>query len=81
MKIYRVIGNYRQGKKLIRITKEIAAKNKQEAEEYFYSFLGSVYGKNRREINIEDAYSIPLKEATDPRARYKINKLGGEHGE
>lgn len=81
MKIYRVIGNYRQGNEWIHITKEVAAKNKQEAEDYFYSLLGSVYRKNRREIRIEDAYSIPLKDASDPRAIYRYKKFGGEHGE
>ncbi len=81
MKIYRVIGNYKQGKKWVHISKEVAARNKQEAEDYFYSLLGSIYRKNRREVNIEDVYSIPLKEASDPRAIYRYKKAGGEHGE
>ncbi|MGC8565192.1 MAG: 50S ribosomal protein L18Ae [Thermoplasmata archaeon] len=81
MKIYKVIGSMKNGKKWESINKEIAAKNKEMAMDEFYALLGSIYKKNRREIKIEDAYSIPLKDATDPRAIYKTRKHGEEHGE
>jgi Ribosomal protein L20A (L18A) len=81
VKIYRIIGNYKEGKNWVHISKEVTAKNKQEAEDYFYSLLGSIYRKKRREIRIEDAYSIPLKDATDPRAIHRYKKAGGENGE
>lgn len=81
MKVYRVIGTMKNGKKWINITKEIAAKNKEMAIDEFYALLGSIYRKKRREIRIDDAYSIPSKEATDPRAIFKVEKHGEEHGE
>lgn len=81
MKIYRVIGSIKNGKRWENINKEIAAKNKEMAVDEFYALLGSIYRKTRRDIRIEDAYSIPMKDATDPRAIYKARKHGEEHGE
>ncbi|MGC8663742.1 MAG: 50S ribosomal protein L18Ae [Thermoplasmata archaeon] len=81
MKIYKVIGSIKNVNKWESISKEIAAKSKEMAIDEFYALLGSTYGKKRREIRIEDAYSIPLKEATDSRAIFKVKKHGEDHGE
>ncbi len=81
MKIYKVLGSIKRNNKWESIGKEIAAKSKEDAIDEFYALLGSTYGKKRREIKIEDAYSIPLKEAMDPRARVKVRKHGEDHGE
>ncbi len=81
MKIYRVVGSYKFGNRWLPFTKEIAAKNKEEAIDQYYSLLGSYYGKKRREIKVEDASSIPFEEAKDSRARYKYRKFGEKYGE
>ncbi len=81
MKIYRIVGSYKSGNKWLSFNKEIAARNKEEAIDQYYSLLGSYYGKKRREIKVEDASSIPFDEARDFRARYNYRKFGEKHGE
>jgi len=65
MTVFRVTGNFRKGKKRQIFTKEICVKNKQEAEEYVFSIIGSKHRAKRREITIEKIEKIPNDKVTD----------------
>jgi large subunit ribosomal protein LX len=63
--VFKVIGSYKKGKIVQKFTKEILTPNKQQAEEYVYSIMGSKHRLKRREINIDSIEQITADQVTD----------------
>ena len=61
-----VTGDFKKGGKIQKFTKEVLVINKQNAEEYIYSILGSKHRVKRREITITKIDELPLDKITDP---------------
>ncbi len=64
-KIFKVTGNFKKGKSLQKFTKEIIVDNKQLAEEYVYSIMGSKHRLKRKEITIDKIEEIAIDDVTD----------------
>ena len=64
--VFKVSGNYKKGKKSHKFTKEVLGENKQGAQEYIYSIIGSKHRVKRREIQIEKVEEITINQVTDP---------------
>jgi large subunit ribosomal protein LX len=65
MNVFKVIGSYKKGKVVQKFTKEILTPNKQQAEEYVYSIMGSKHRLKRREIIIDSIEQIGPDQVTD----------------
>jgi large subunit ribosomal protein LX len=72
MQVFKITGNYRKGKRSQKFTKEIITENKQKAEEYILSIMGSKHRVKRREITIENIEKISTDQVTDPIIRQMI---------
>jgi large subunit ribosomal protein LX len=72
MQIFKITGNFKKGKRSQKFTKEIIIENKQKAEEYILSIMGSKHRVKRREITIENIEKISTDQVTDPIIRQMI---------
>jgi len=66
MNVFRVTGNFKKGKQIQKFIKEILIENKQKAEEYILSIMGSKHRVKRREISIDKIEKITVDKVTDP---------------
>jgi large subunit ribosomal protein LX len=74
MNVFKVVGSYRKGKFNQKFTKEILTQNKQQAEEYLYSVMGSKHRLKRREINIDSIEQIPADQVTNTIIRQMLEE-------
>ncbi|MFP4050734.1 MAG: 50S ribosomal protein L18Ae [Thermoplasmata archaeon] len=68
MKVYRVKGKFRMGRKRgqrQRFAKEVIADNKEDAVEKIYSVLGSKHRVQRTNVKIYETEEVPPEEAED----------------
>ena len=63
--VFKVIGSYKKGRRIQKFTKEILTQNRQKAEEYVYSIMGSKHHVKRKEIKIESIEQIQPDQVTD----------------
>ncbi|MDN5358760.1 MAG: Ribosomal protein 50S-L18Ae/60S-L20/60S-L18A [Candidatus Diapherotrites archaeon] len=56
--MWRFVGRYRKGKRIIRFTKEIDAPTKERALEILYSDLGSKHHVKRAQIIIDSVEEV-----------------------
>ena len=70
--VFKVTGSYKKGRRIQRFTKEIISVNKQKAEDYIYSILGSKHRVKRREITIDSIDKIPVEEITDTIIKHMV---------
>ena len=64
--VFKVTGNFIKNKKDHQFTKEVLVENKQMAQEYIFSVMGSKHRVKRREISIKKIEEISSSEVTDP---------------
>ena len=64
--VFKVIGNFKKGDRHLPFTKEVYVENKQKAQDYVYSVMGSKHKLKRREITIEKIEELALDKVTDP---------------
>lgn len=72
MNVFKVTGVFKKGKRSQKFSKEIFIENKQKAEEYIMSLMGSKHRVKRREIQIESIDKISTDQVTDPVIRQMI---------
>jgi large subunit ribosomal protein LX len=64
--VFKVTGNFTKNKKDHPFTKEVLVENKQKAQEFIYSVMGSKHRVKRREISIKKIEEIASSDVTDP---------------
>ena len=74
MKAFKATGTFLMGKDIQPFSKEVAAKDKNEAEELVYSIMGSKHNVKRFRIDIEKLVPIKDDEITDQVIAYKIKE-------
>ena len=62
MKAFRIIGQFKMGKKTVPFTKEIASGTKDEAVENIYSRIGSKHRIKRKKITIDSVRELEADE-------------------
>ena len=72
MKAFKATGTFLMGKDTQKFTKEVAAKDKKEAEEQVYSIIGSKHGVKRTQVNIDKITPVKNEEIEDPVVQYKV---------
>ena len=72
IKIFRVNGSFRKGKRHHKFKKEFLTENKEEAKELVYSIMGSKHRVKRRDIAIDNIESISADQVTDPIIKHMI---------
>ncbi len=74
MKAFKATGTFLMGEKTQLFSKEVAAKDKNEAEELVFSIMGSKHNVKRFRIDIEKISPLKPEEITDPVVAYKIKE-------
>lgn len=74
MKAFKVTGTFLMGREKQPFTKEVAAKDKSEAEEQVYSIIGSKHGVKRFRVNINKVDPMKPEDVTDSVIAHKIGK-------
>ncbi len=72
MKAFRVTGQFLMGGSFQAFSKEVAAKDEEEAVERVVSILGSKHRTRRKDIKIERVTEIPSEEVVDPVVNYLL---------
>ncbi|MFQ5837996.1 MAG: 50S ribosomal protein L18Ae [Thermoplasmata archaeon] len=72
MKAFRIKGEFLMGKSYQPFTKEVAAKDEDEAVEKLLSLLGSKHRTRRKNIKIQRVEEIQLEEVIDPVVSYLL---------
>jgi large subunit ribosomal protein LX len=67
VKIFRIMGWFKQGLYRQRFTRELLALSKEQALERIYSDVGSKHRVKRNLIHIEEAIEVKPEEVKDPR--------------
>ncbi|MFX0170648.1 MAG: 50S ribosomal protein L18Ae [Candidatus Hodarchaeota archaeon] len=66
VKIFRILGSFKQRREVTSFSKEICALNEEQAKEKLFSEFGSRNRLKRRQIRISSIDEISPKEITDP---------------
>ena len=74
MKAFKATGTFLMGEKTQPFNKEVAAKDKKEAEELVFSIMGSKHGVKRFRIDIDKIIPLKTEEITDLVVAYKIKE-------
>ncbi|MCK4757965.1 MAG: 50S ribosomal protein L18a [Thermoplasmata archaeon] len=72
MKAFKVSGTFLMGRDMQPFTKEVAAEDKNDAEEQVYSIMGSKHGVKRFRIKIENITPMKTEDVKDPVIIHKI---------
>jgi ribosomal protein L20A (L18A) len=65
LSVFKVTGSFKIRKKSQTFSKEVLKENKQKAEEYILSVLGSKHHLKRKEIKITNIEKIPTDQVSD----------------
>ncbi len=72
MKAFKVTGSFRMGRSPSPFAKEVAAKDKKDAEEVIFSDLGSKHKVKRYDITIDKVTELKPDEVQDSTISFKI---------
>ncbi len=75
MKAFKATGTFQMGRNADQpFSKEIAAKDKEDAEQQVYSIIGSKHGVKRFRITIDNITPLKQEDITDSVIAYKTSK-------
>ena len=75
MKAFKATGTFQMGRNSEQpFSKEIAAKDKEDAEQQVYSIMGSKHGIKRFRITIDKIVPMKTEDITDSVIAYKVSK-------
>ncbi len=74
MKAFKATGTFLMGRDTQPFSKEVAAKDKEDAEEQVYSIMGSKHGVKRFRIDIDKIVPLKQEDITDSVIAYKTSK-------
>jgi len=74
MKAFKATGTFLMGEKIQPFSKEVAAKDQNEAKELVFSIMGSKHNVKRFRIDIEKIILLKTEEITDLVVAYKIKE-------